>query len=223
MKKKILSIVIIILSAILFKLICSYAINEVIIHNYNNGLYNSALIKTLYKFNFNQPYIVYYNEGNILYKKENYYNATVNYNKALKKWVPKKKVCDIRINLALSMIKDIDPNASTQTIYDNLEDAKYVLYEDNCASPTDSSGRSQEAEKLEEEIKELQKNLSEKSSGGSSNDSDEDGEEENEEDYEDIEEQLKEIEKEANASRQEDSTKYENMGGGYSYYNGKRW
>ena len=221
--KKIINIIPIILLIFLFKLACSFTINEIIIKNYNNGLYNSALIKTLYTFNFNQPYIVYYNEGNILYKKENYYEAIEQYNKALGKKPPHKKACDIRINLTLATIKTINSN-EYKTIYNDLEDAKNILYENNCASPTDNSGYSQDAEKLEEEIKELQKQLNNNSNNNSNNsqENEENEENENEENYEDIEKQLKEIEKKANANRQSDLSTYENLGE-FSHYSGKKW
>ena len=61
--KKILKIIFIILLIILIKLILSFSINEIIILNYNNKVYNKTLIKILYILNFNQPYIAYYNEG----------------------------------------------------------------------------------------------------------------------------------------------------------------
>ena len=89
--KKILKITLIKLLLILIKLILSFSINEIIIRNYNNSIYNSTLIKSLYILNITEPYIAYYNEGNILYKKENYKEALNKYNKALKKIHQRKK------------------------------------------------------------------------------------------------------------------------------------
>lgn len=108
--KKIIKTILIILIIILTKLIFSYTVNEILIWNYKNKNYNSILIKTLYILNFNQPYIKYYNDGNILYKKEKYNEAIRKYNQAINKKPPKNKICDIRINLSLAMIKkEIQP------------------------------------------------------------------------------------------------------------------
>lgn len=117
-----------------------------------NDTNNKTLVKALYLFNFNQPYIAYYNDGNILYKTEKYDQAIKKYQKALTKNPPQKRVCDIRINLSLAIIKKID-YTNYETAFNELEEAKNNLYNNNCASATDSSGNSQDAEKLEEEIK----------------------------------------------------------------------
>lgn len=222
--KKILQLVLIILGIILIKLIFTFSINEIIIWNYNNNIYNTTLIKLLYPFNINQAYIVYYNDGNLLYKKEKYTEAIEKYNKAITKNPPQNKICDIRINLSLAMIKEIDNSYDYKAAYDQLEDAKNNLYNNNCANSVDSSGYSQDAEKLEEEIKELQNQLNNSSNSNKKQDNEEqdDNTDEEQEDYSDIEEELKEIEKQSNANRQSDMTTYENMGD-YSYYSGKRW
>lgn len=219
--KKIFNLVFIILLVILIKLVLSFSINEITIWNYNNKIYNTILVKSLYVFNFNQPYIAYYNDGNILYKKENYNEAINKYNKALSKNPPQKKVCDIRINLSLAMIKNINSN-EYKTVYDELEEAKLNLYNNNCANSVDNNGYSQDAEKLEEEIKELQNQLNSDSNTNTNKDPQEQEEPEDSEDYSDIEEELKEIERESNAKRQSDLSTYENFGD-YSYYSGKRW
>lgn len=219
--KKVLKVLFILVSVLLTKLVLSFSINEIIIWNYNNNIYNSTIVKSLYFLNFNQPYIAYYNEGNILYKKENYNEAINKYTKALSKNPPQNKVCDIRINLSLAMIKNIN-SKEYEEVYNKLEEAKNNLYNNDCASPTDNSGYSQEAEKLEEEIKKLQKQLNNTSGDGDSDDSQDEEEQDSNEDYSDIEEKLKEIEKDANANRQSDLSIYENMGD-YSYYDGKRW
>lgn len=221
--KKYLKITLIILAIILLKLLYSFSINEIIIKNYNNGTYNKVLIKTLYFLNLNEPYIAYYNEGNIQYKLENYDKAIEKYNKALNKRPSRKRVCDIRINLSLAMIKNINQNDDYQTVFNQLEEAKNNLYNDNCASPTDYSGQSQDAEYLEEEIKKLQEELnSDPSDPNNDPNDDPNNEPNNDDDYKEIEERLKEIEKEAQKNREEDlkDDKYLND---YSYYDGKKW
>ncbi len=218
--KKILKIIFIILLIILIKLILSFSINEIIILNYNNKVYNKTLIKILYILNFNQPYISYYNEGNILYQTENYDKAIEKYNTAIEKKPPQNKICDIRINLSLATIKKINSD-NYDTVFSQLEKAKNNLYNNNCAHEFDDNGYSQDAEKLEEEIKNLQNQLSDSSDSNQSNNSQE-NEKDNNEDYSDIEEKLKDIEKDANANRQSDLSTYENLND-YSYYSGKRW
>lgn len=219
--KKVLNILFVITSLFLVKLVLSFTINEIIISNYNKNIYNTFLVKTLYLFNFSEPYIAYYNEGNILYRTEKYDKAYQKYEKAIKKKPPKSKVCDIRINMSLTIIKQID-STDYKTIYNRLEEAKNNLYNNNCASQTDNSGYSKEAEGLEEEIKKLQKELNNSSSNSQSNNQQPNEKQENKEDYSDIEDELKEIEKTSNANRQSDINSYENRGN-YSYYSGKKW
>lgn len=160
--KKILKMLLIICIIILIKLLLSFSINEIIILNYNNKIYNSILVKTLYIFNFNESYIAYYNEGNILYQKKKYDKAIKNYYKSIEKKPPQKKICDIRINLSLSMIKNIS-STDYKTIYDQLEEAKGNLYKNNCANAINNKGYSQDAEKFEEEIKKMQNELNKES------------------------------------------------------------
>ena len=218
--KKLLKFLTIIILVLFIKLSFTYTINEIIIYNYQNGNYNTKLIKTLYLLNFYQKYIAYYNEGNILYKTNNFDDAIQRYQIALTKKPPQNKVCDIRINLSLSIIKNSSNDNKTE-ILDNLSKAKNNLYEDNCASPIDDSGKSEDAEKLEEEIKQLEEQIKNNSGSGSTS-SDPNESEENNENFTNIEEQLKENEQKSNSSRQDELTDYENMGS-YEYYSGKRW
>lgn len=224
MKKKLKLIFIIVLTTILVKFILTFTINEIIILNYNNNVYNTSLIKVLYPFNFSQPYIVFYNNGNLLYKKEKYTKAIEKYKKAIEKKPPQDRICDVRINLSLAMIKEIDDSFDYNAAYNQLENAKTNLYNNNCANKKDNSGYSQDAENLEEKIKKLQDEL--KNSSDTNDKEKENNQEQNQnqeqEDYSDIEEELKEREKISNSSRQSDMATYENMGD-YSYYSGKKW
>ncbi len=222
--KKTLKVVFIICLVVLIKLVLSFSINEIVIANYNKNVYNSSLIKSLYLFNFNEPYIVYYNEGNILYRTGKYSDAKEKYEKALKKRPSKKNVCDIRINLSLSIIKQIDSTDSKKA-YEQLEEAKNNLYKDNCASASHDNGSSKDAEELEEQIEELQKELGDSSEGEEQDDQNKDNEDEENEgkdELQNLEEQLKEIEKEANADRQSDLDSYEAMKD-TTFYSGKTW
>ena len=219
--KKSLKVLLIFLCAILFKFIITYTINEIIIFNYNHNVFNSFLVKSLYIFNFNQSYIAYYNDGNILYQNEKYDTAINKYRKALEKNPPQSKVCDVRINLSLSIIKQVD-TSDYKTAFNQLEEAKNNLYNNNCASQMDDSGYSKDAENLEEEIKKLQNQLNNSSNDSQNDDNDDEDNNDDEEIDSNIEEQLKEIEKNSNSSRQSDMQDFENLGD-YSYYSGKKW
>lgn len=89
-----------------------YFSSRIIINTISMNTNNSTLIKTLYLTNINEPYIVYYNHGNILYKKGKYQEAIINYEKALSKHPPKKYICKIKINLLYAQVN----NNNTYTI-----------------------------------------------------------------------------------------------------------
>ena len=93
--KKILTILIVIASLFLIKFLTTYILNEIVIAGYNRGIYSTKIISFLKKTNINEPYIVYYNEGNIFYQKGRYDKAAINYETALEKNPPHKKRCDI--------------------------------------------------------------------------------------------------------------------------------
>lgn len=217
--KRVLKVLIVILSIILLKLVLSFTINEIVKSNFKREVYNSKLVKLLYIFNVNESYIAYYNDGNISYKKGDYDRAYNNYEDALDRNPPKERVCDIRINMSLSLIYNIK-SEDKKTINDELEEAKQNLYQDGCANVDDDNGYSKDAEKLEEEIKKLQEQLN-NSDDGSGDDDDSQGQDDDTNTKE-IEEKLKEIEKEARGSRDSDMNDSEYIGN-YKYYSGKRW
>lgn len=215
--KKLFNSIVIILFIVFIKCIISSIINEIIIWNDKKNIYNKNLVKTLYILNIQEPYIAYYNEGNILYKMGKYEQAVSKYEKSLQKNPPKKRVCDIRVNLSLSILKQID-SSYIENAYDDLEKAKRNLYNNNCANERDNNGYSREAEKLEEEIEKLQSQLNDFSKDTSNTLNEKSKSEESK----DIEKELKEIQKNANANRQKEMDTYENMDGS-SYYYGKKW
>lgn len=220
--KKILKITLVLFIIILIKLIITFTINEILISNYNNGIYKDNLIPILKKLNTNEPYIVYYNEANLKYNEKNYQEALDGYDKSLTKNPPKSKVCNIRINKTLTLIKLID-SKDKQTILKKLEEARNNLYEDGCANPNDDSGKSKEAEELEEEIKEMEEELQNNSSSSSSNQNqqEENNEEETEEEQ-NLEKELEEIRRNATNNRNQELEGLQNSND-FSYYSGKRW
>lgn len=221
--KVFLRILLIILILILIKLVITFTVNEVVIAEYNQNHYQMDLINFLKATNINQPYIVYYNEGNIFYQKGKYSKAISDYETALTKNPPLKKKCDIRVNLSIALVQNINAT-NKQEILEKLKEARENLYNDHCADPEDNSGRSQEAEALEEAIKELEEKVEKgddsQSQGGDDGDDQEDDEETKQEQT--IEQQLEEINKDANASRQSQMDDYKNLSN-YEYYSGKSW
>ncbi len=221
--KKFIVYIIILLSLIFLKLFSNSIINEKVIEDYNNKKYDT-LIDALYVLNVFEPYIVYYNKGNILYQENNYKGAIEQYNKAIEKKPPEDKICKVRVNLSLAMLADIDVN-DTNNILDYLNNAQSVLYEDGCANKNDDKGKNRKAEDLDHEIEMLKEQNSTKSQNDKNDEDTQDDENEDnlkEEDYKEIEEKLKEVNNSANSERQNTIKRYENYDN-YEYYRGKKW
>lgn len=221
MKKGLLISYILILCLFL-EMIIVFILNSNVISSYNDGKYNEKLAEKLIPFTIFEKYISYYNYGNILYKNNDYSEAKIQYEKSLQYRVPKDRVCDIRINLSLSIINSIDTgNTTIEKQLEILKEARNILYEDNCANLKDDSGNSQEAEELEEKIKELEKSL-----GSSSTEEDDQKDEPDDKEENDIDEKKKEELEERNSgtteNRQEELQNYESLDD-YQYYDGKTW
>jgi len=149
--KKIIKLIIAIGILLFFKVLLSFTINEISISNYRKENYDTSLLQILYFLNINEPYIAYYNHGNILYQQEKYEDAIEKYTMALEKNPPKKRVCNIQINLVLAHVKTIDFQKK-ETALKQLKNARQILYNHHCADPNDLSGDSKESEELEEEL-----------------------------------------------------------------------
>ena len=119
--------------------------------------------------NFNQPYIAYYNAGNIAYQNGDMKEAIKNYDKALELNGSHKKECNIRINKALALIDGIVTEVKTeediQKSLDLLYEARDVLLEEDCATDSDT-GHDPEAQRLKNEIDELIQQYENPPSGG---------------------------------------------------------
>ena len=115
--------------------------NLVFLNNYNKGVYDvEAERKLTGPLNLVESYLPYYNMGNAAYMSEDYDEAIADYRLALEKNPPKYLECPVRINLALSMIKKINfDNLTTEKKILNairqLQAARNVLCEDDCANP----------------------------------------------------------------------------------------
>ena len=221
--KKIVIALLAIISFALAKFATSLCLNEIFISNINDGNYSDSIAKVLYMLNIEEPYIVHYNDGIRYYKLDDFKSAETRFETALKNDPPEERICTIRINLSLSMVKQVkenDPN-----IHSKLEEAKEVLYEDGCANENDDNGKSDDAEKLEQEINELQKEQDDPSqdpSGDPSQDPNNDPNDPTKDiDIENIEQQLREGQVEALRGRQGQMEEYREWGG--DYYGGKPW
>lgn len=194
-----------------------YISNEILINDYNNEKYNHKIIKYLKKVNFQEKYIVYYNEGNIAFKEKDYDKALDLYDEALKKRPPQSRRCDIRINKAVTILEMIDENATPEEILYELNRAREELYIDNCANE-DGSGDSDDAEDMDGDIEtQMDKQKARQEETKPKDKEDKENEEE-----EKIKQELEEYNREANESRQQDLQDYKNLGN-YHYYSGKRW
>lgn len=210
-KKKCIICIYIVLLVIFVKLMFNFIYNEVMIAKYNKGSYSSD-VSALMVFNWFQPYIVYYNNGNISYQEDNFDMAIEEYAKALAMNPPKYKECSIRINMALAMIgrmgEDFDAPENVDNSIAQLTAAKDVLLTDNFATEEDD-GHSKTAEELKEEIEEMIKKLQEQKESAS--ESKDDGEESKEQkSVEDelennLKQQLQQIQSEAYKDRELES------------------
>ena len=204
MKKKVL-IAYGILIIIGVKLFVTFVSNEKIISNYKSGIYDINAQKKMLLFNFVEPYIAHYNYGNILYKNSDFDGAIKEYNKALKLFPTEEKECDIRINLALAMLANIDEKSEADEKIEKLLEARKKLCEVGCANENDSYGHNETAEELKSEIDELIEKLKQTTdSEEKESDEKEDKQEEQiEQKIDKIQEQLEQIQRDAQQARDE--------------------
>ena len=225
-KTKILIIINIFLIIISFKFFINFSINTSLINKYNSGEYNDGQAKTLKIINVIQPYIAYYNLGNIYYQTGKYEEAINEYKNALNTYVPKYKECNIRINYVLAICKTVQVDEkdeeSIKEAIKKYESAIDILTEDGCANKNDNNGHNEKAEKLkkdiQDEIDRLKKLLDEDTSSSEEN-------EEKEEKQEEIqieEEKIQQIKEEAIREQREIESRYENYNSNYNS-NKKNW
>ena len=92
----------------------NYICNMRFIRNYDKGIYKSSEVNQVLVFF--QPYIYHYNNGNVYYNEEDYQGAEEEYRTALGYKPRGERDCMTRINLALAIVKQIDPESVTQRI-----------------------------------------------------------------------------------------------------------
>lgn len=187
-------------------------------------------------FFVNRMMIHYYNSGNKAYRQGDYYTAGLYYQDSLWRKPRKKQDCKVRINYALSIVKQITPESVT---YENLEEsisrleeAKDILTENECAGD-DAEGHNKTAQKLKDEIDEYIKWLKENTEQPEEEKKEEENpeeqkkEEENkmtEEEDKKLQEIKSNLEKDAmlgQEERYETDEMYKDWD--YSYFDGKNW
>ena len=218
--KKALVGLLVFLILILIKLLFTFITNESVKDNYESGKYREDLIKILKTTNLNEPYIVYYNEGNILNREKKYDEALISYQKSLNKNPPDQRKCDVYINITITMIQMINTDQKDELL-EKLKEARENLYNNHCADENNDSGKSKNAEDTEDAIREMEEKIKNSSSNGNDDNQDEDENQETEEDKS-LEEELQKTNKEANENRQKELQEYKNLGD-YQYYHGKSW
>lgn len=145
--KKVLIVIYIVFILIVIKLITTFIINEIFISKYNDGIYNSSDIKSLFMLNIFEPYTAYYNHGNILYYNNDFDGAIDEYEKALNLYPPEDKERDIRINLEIAKSRKEFSNDDKDT--DKKDD-----------KPKEEPKKPNNSDKIEEKLKEIQKESS---------------------------------------------------------------
>ena len=168
---RIASLILILLACFLF---FRHFINEAYINKLDTREYDSKIENYLFYPNIPQSYIPHYNLGNAAYEKGDYDKAIHEYQLALGLFPTHPDECNIRINLALSMLHKIDFNdlsssSKAEEAVNVLLGAREVLTEENCASADSDDGHNEAAEELKEFIDELLNMFQ----GGSNNESDE--------------------------------------------------
>jgi len=209
-------------------LVTNFFANEIFVKNYEAGTYKENKLSAL---GFWEPYIAYYNEGNLCYQKGNYETAIQAYETALSRYPSKQRECNIRINLALSMIAPIDSSQLTgqelEQAIATLEEAKEILCEQGCAAE-DGNGHSKDAQTLKEDIDRFLEKLKNKQNAESknsnkSNDPKKDTDNEQPlENKDTIEEQLKDIQRQSNEERNQSLSETDEFAN-YEFYMGQNW
>lgn len=144
-------------------LVFNYGYNAYMIYRYNQHDYTMTS-KPMEMFNWTEPYVAYYNQGNIYFQNEDYLKAMQYYEKALEENPPEDKECAIRINAALTILYSIESFYDEPEYIDYsismLQDAKDVLLEKECATDA-GDGHSEAAQKLKDEIDTILEKLEE--------------------------------------------------------------
>lgn len=205
MKKRVIVCMVIAWVILFDSLFYRFVYNKVLIYAYEHCNY-SINADGLMHGNCLQPYIAYYNRGNLAYEQGAYDEAVEAYNKALEKRMPEEKECAVRINLALALLggmgEDYNVPENAEFSMEILYMARDVLLEKGCADEQ-GTGHSDTAEILKTEIEEMIKSMEEQQTAEKPQDTEESSEEEKQVE-DDFEQHVKEamLEKQAQSGRE---------------------
>lgn len=222
-------------------LLVNYICGERMIDRYNKRIYESSTVNAY--LGFTQPYIYHYNKGDIYYSQGDYKGAENEFKNALKWKTGMPEDCEMRINYALSIVKQIDPQTVTKDnldeAIDRLEEAKTALLKNGCAHDEDENGHNSDAQTLKDEIDKFEEKLrqqvdesqpddQDKNDDNKDKDSKKDSDEKEDDSTaadknDQIKKQLQDIQNEGLEQRNQDMDSYEAYKDGYSFYDGQTW
>ncbi len=169
----------------------------------------------------------HYNKGNEYYQNSMYEEAIAEYEKALEQIPDRERACKIRINMALSMTKQIDIEKITGDSIDDvkeiLKEAKSILMEKGCAND-EGTGHNADAQQLKDDIDKFLESL--ENTQDSEADPKEKGEsQEKSEEEEQLEQELKNIQSQSMCERklEERLEEFLNDSDPVFNYDGERW
>ncbi len=140
--------------------IVSELTNNKLIENFKQGKYEHNAFGFL---GFLEPYVNHYNRGCIYYAIGDYPDAQKEFERAMESDIADPDECRLRVNLALSLVKQLDlsdvNDENLQDILDVLDQARDILCEDGCANRDDNNGHWPDAQTLKNEIDELYNQL----------------------------------------------------------------
>lgn len=111
--------------------------------SYENQNYNTAKFLTDEQKvgNIISPYVAYFDTGTINLKREQYKEAEESFREALRNNPPNDIICQVYVNLSLSIEKQGDLLVEAENYEEALvmyNSAQSILYEHNCANKNDS-------------------------------------------------------------------------------------
>ncbi len=150
--------------------IIGWTANAYYVSEAKKGIYHPEMERFFTRIPFPDEYVIWYNIGNYYFDKGDYDEAEKAYLRAIDCGIPYEKECPVKVNLALSMMWQIDEDdwdefldcegpddisAGARRVEKVLKDAREGLIADGCAHEADEKGHDKTAQTLKDEIDEL--------------------------------------------------------------------
>ncbi len=174
--KRLLIVVIIALVLVIAELVYKINLNTEYVKEYYQGIYKEDKIKIVSIIKLYEGYIPDYNYGLYYYRNGDFILAELRFQEALKQKIPKERVCDVRINAALSALAQITENTKIQKETEILKRAKGYLEGYNCFTEKQPGGSGGGDGNLEDDINDELGQNEEESGGASGEDGNQEGE-----------------------------------------------